>query len=423
MSTSALARPGGVSQMGSGDLLWRRILEWTVTLYTISTLIEGAIFTVGSARVARFVAPLLIVVVALYALFIRMPRFINVVVIGQIGVLTLVSLTALTSEYPEEVMSRLRTFGMLATAGAALAAALAILGARGITCVQRGLIIGAGLSSLLIIAARAKGDFVGASEFERNAGRATAGFADPNDLALALAIALPACLWSKHWLPKYVVAPIVVAAIFFTGSRGGLVALGAGSVAAVVVMAQSAANPFKTTVRAVGLTLIPILTTWTLLPERLTERFMSLPEELASGTFTRRTLYWRAAWDQFSENPFWGAGSGSAQHFNYLRTGRNQVFHNTYLSYLVELGLLGWLFFFLALCAAWIGAIRSSRSFGWPVVSMTIMTVGIVALSWDAKKLMWVLLITCGALLYNNNNKEKLLRSPQRQQSAGVKPN
>jgi O-antigen ligase len=422
MSTRASARPRGVSQTGSGDLLWRRILEWTVTLYTISTLIEGAIFTVGSARAARLVAPLLIVVVALYALFIRMPRFINVVVIGQIGVLTLVALTALTSEYPEEAMARLRTFGLLASAGAALAAALAILGGRGIACIQRGLIIGAGLSSLLIIAARAKGDFVGASEFERNAARATAGFADPNDLALALAIALPACLWSRHWLPKYVVAPLVVAAIFFTGSRGGLVALGAGSIAAVVVLAQSAAHPIKTTVRAVGLTLVALLTTWTLLPERLTERFSSLPDELATGTFTRRTLYWRAAWDQFSENPFWGAGSGSAQYFNYLRTGRSQVFHNTYLSYLVELGLLGWLFFFLALCAAWIGAIRSSRSFGWPVVCMTIMTVGIVALSWDAKKLMWVLLITGGALLYSNN-RENLLRSPQRQQFAGVKPN
>ncbi len=400
----------------------QRLLEWAVTLYTMSTVIEGAVLSLGSARISRIVGLLLIAVVLVYAVSTRMPRFLNLPLIGLIGVFTLVASTTITSDYALQASSRLGTYGMLVAYGTALAAALAVLGARGITCVQRGLVAGAVTASILIIGARAQGNFVGARQYERLAGsRATAGLADPNDIALAMAIALPACIASKHWLARYILAPTIVAGIFFTGSRGGLVALGVGGIAAAILLSRSTAHPFQQAMRAMVFTSLAVVGTWAFLPEALVERFASLPQEVTSGTMTRRTLYWQAAWEQFGENPFWGAGPGSAMHFNYIRTGRSQVFHNTYLSFLVELGIVGWLFFFLALSAAWIGAVRISKTWGWPIVSLAIMTMGIFALSWETKKLMWLLLITGGALLALRAKNRPITATPSRTEEAPEK--
>jgi hypothetical protein len=390
----------GTAPVRANAQRWQRLLEWAVILYTMSTVIEGALFSVGSARISRFVALLLIVVVAGYALATRIPRFLNLPLIGLIGVFALVALTAITSEYALQTFTRLGTYGLLVAVGTALASALAVLGAHGIVCVGRGLIAGAVTASLLIITARAQGNFIGAREYERLAGgRATAGLADPNDIALAMAIALPACFASKHWLARYVLAPTIVVSIFLTGSRGGLIALGAGGVAALIMLARANARPLQQAMRGLVIAALAGVVTWTFLPQVLVERFASLPREVTTGTMTRRTLYWEAAWEQFGENPFWGSGPGSALYFNYIRTGKSQIFHNTYLSFLVELGIVGWLFFLLALSAAWIGAVRLGKTWGWPVVSMAIMSVGIFGLSWDTKKLMWLLLITVGALL------------------------
>lgn len=406
MTVQERSRSLGNSQAenGIGTQGWKQLMEWTVILYTISTIIEGALFSLGSTRVAKFTAPILIAAVLAYALLNRIPRFFNLALAGLVGVFTIVGLTGLTSTYPELAQIRTQTFGMLVIASTALTAALAVLGRRGIVCVQRGLVAGAAMASFLIVTARSRGDFIGVTEYERLEARASAGQADPNDIALALAITLPACLWSKHWLPRYVVAPLVVAAIFFTGSRGGIAALAAGGLAAVVVLARASAHPIRQTATAAGLALVGLLATWALLPEALVDRFKTLPQEVSSGTMTRRTRYWQAAWAQFGESPFWGTGAGSAPDLNYRISGRNQVFHNTYLSYLVELGILGFLFFLLALSAAWLGAVLASREVGWMVVSITIMTVGIVALSWDARKLMWLILITGAALLWRQNS-------------------
>jgi hypothetical protein len=376
------------------------LLGWTATLYVSTTVIEYSAFSLGSAQISRIAAFIFVAAALLYATSNRVTRLFNPALISLLGITTIVGLTSLTTMYPEVVIGRLGTFGLLTLSGAALTLTLVVIGSGGgIMCIQRGLIIGATFVSVLIIAARARGDFTGTTQYQRFESRVTAGDADPNSIALVLAIALPACLWSRNRLVRYVLGPTVFLAIVFTGSRGALISVAAGGVAAAIVLARNSPRPFRQTVQSIGFASAAIALAWALLPEALIDRFAGLPAQVTAGTMTRRTQYWGAAWEQFGESPFWGTGPGSGSYLNYLRTGHAHVFHNTHLSFLVDLGLAGWLFFMVALIAAWAGALRSSRVFGWPVVSMAVLTVGSWALSWEGKKVMWVMLIMCCALL------------------------
>jgi O-antigen ligase len=376
-----------------------RLLEWAVTLYVASTIIEGAAFSFGQSRISRLAAIALVLVMLGYAVSGRIPRVSNPSLIGIFGVFALVAASSFWTEAPEQTTARLVTFGALAVTSAALAAALACLEDSGVRCIARGLIIGAIVASVLVVVSRARGDYAGVDEFQRLTERSSAGAADPNDLALLLAVALPACLWSRRWQVRYPVAALTITAIFFTGSRGAIASLAIGAVAAILVIVLARRQSLRKLIQSSAVAAAAIWVAWILLPESLVGRIEGIPGELASGTFTNRTSLWQAAWEQFSENPFFGTGAGTVRDFIYQRTGIDLVAHNAHLSFLVELGLAGWLLFILALSAAWAGAIRSSRSAGWLVVSMSILTTGTLMLSWEYNKLLWVMLIMGGTLL------------------------
>ncbi|WP_165604977.1 O-antigen ligase family protein [Mycolicibacterium elephantis] len=349
---------------------------------------------------SRLIAVVLVLVVSGYAAKRKVPLFSNLALIGIFGVFILVAASSLWTQSAEQTSSRIVTFGGLAVTSVALAAALACLEQRGLKSIEYGLIIGAAVVSFLVIDSRIRGDFFAGPQgltiiFERS----TAGAADPNDLALLLAVALPACIWSARWQIRYLVAPATVFAILFTGSRGAIISLLAGAVVAGFVTLLNHRQPFRRIIQSFAAAVIVIWTAWAFLPEALRERLQGIPTALDQGTFTNRTTLWRAAWEQSSENPFLGSGAGTARESIFQLTGINQVIHNIHLSFLAELGIIGWLCFIFALAVAWVGAFRQSRFVAWPLVSIAILTTGTWALSWEYNKLLWVMLITGGALL------------------------
>lgn len=375
------------------------LLELAVTLYVASTVIEGAAFSVGQSRVSRLTAVVLVFVVIGHVVSQRLPRNANPALIGILGISGLVAASLLWTETPVETSARLVTFVGLAVTSVALAGALARLGDRGVRCIEQGLIAGAIIASCLVIFSRFRGDFAGADEFQRLTERSSAGGADPNDLALLLAVALPACLWSNRWQVRYLVSALAITAIVFTGSRGAVASLGVGAIAAIFLIVTTSEQSLRKIVQALAAAAGAVWLAWILLPAAVLERMKSIPTELSSGSLTNRTSLWQAAWEQFGENPFLGTGSGTVRDLIYQRTGRDLVAHNTHLSFLVELGLTGWLLFILALSAAWAGAVRSRRSVGWLAVSMAILTTGTLVLSWEYNKLLWVILILAGSRL------------------------
>jgi hypothetical protein len=151
---------------------------------------------------------------------------------------------------------------------------------------------------------------------------------DPNELALSVGAALPLA----YALPRpdrrarrlslvAAAAALVAACTVLTGSRGGMLALLAVLLSALVGTARlrSAA--------AAGLLAVPAI----VLGSRTGER--------ASSSSSERLESWSAAFDLFRANPLRGVGHGLFTEHHYLTA------HNSYLLAAAEMGLVGLVLF------------------------------------------------------------------------------
>lgn len=387
-------------------------IYWAVMLYVASTIIESTVFSLSASRISRLMAVVLVFIVFFAALSNRIPRVNNLALVGMVGISTLVVASFLWTNEPGMAQARSVTFGALALTSIALAFAFAYLGSEAVNSVRSGLVLGAAIASTLVIVARIKGDFVGAEEFQQATMRSSAGAADPNDLALLLAAALPACVWSRRVIVRVVVSALVITGVLLTGSRGAILALAVGGgVALVALLSMRGSKAMPAVAWSAAISSMVVWGAWNLLPGTVAERIRSIPAELSSGSFTKRTVLWQAAWEQFNDQPILGSGVGTARHYIFQRSGMDLVTHNTHLSFLVELGFVGWALFIFALLVAWAGAVAFHRSAVWPVVTLAVLTTGTVSLSWEFNKLLWVMLVFGGFLLAQKSDMAKPERS------------
>jgi O-antigen ligase/polysaccharide polymerase Wzy-like membrane protein len=177
---------------------------------------------------------------------------------------------------------------------------------------------------------------------------ATGIFADPNDLALAMAMALPLALgavlgkaraWTRLW--SLATIPVLIWTIFVTNSRGGMLALGA----AVFLF-------FGKKLGRVGIIVgaLAVLLLFSFGPSRLSQ--LSGDDESAQG----RVDAWQAGLQMLRSSPLWGVGKGQFTEHNWLTA------HNSLVLCLGELGLAG--------TACWIGLFYFSIRDGRRVVSL-----------------------------------------------------
>lgn len=82
-----------------------------------------------------------------------------------------------------------------------------------------------------------------------------------------------------------------------------------------------------------------------LVPQNALDRFMSDGTELTEGTMTHRTQLWSAGMEVFREHPFVGVGSGAYGSAIQSIVDVDLIGHNTFISVLVELGVVGALLF------------------------------------------------------------------------------
>lgn len=190
------------------------------------------------------------------------------------------------------------------------------------------------------------GQFLDDSEFTRY----VVSYLDPNDLAAMLAIGL-AIAWylaltcrssPLRWL-NILYIPVSLVAAILTGSRGGLVAI---SAAFLLSMWGSA---WKIS-RKIGIGLLAVLVlagASFVVPETSWMRYSTIPDEVASGTFSYRTTLWAAGFEYLSESPLLGVGSGAFKHEVFARGGffKPLVAHSTFFGVLFELGAIGFLLF------------------------------------------------------------------------------
>jgi O-antigen ligase len=158
---------------------------------------------------------------------------------------------------------------------------------------------------------------------------------------------------------------LVTVGFLATQSRGGLLALAAGTVAALVISPRHRR-------RIVAMVLLAAVTAAAFAASH--PGALSRITDLGGGTSGRNDL-WRVAWQVFTGHPLVGVGIGNFQvveaHY-VLRPGSISriayltdvpyFVHNTYLQLLAETGLIGLLGFLLVVCgcmrAAWLAAGR-----------------------------------------------------------------
>jgi len=124
---------------------------------------------------------------------------------------------------------------------------------------------------------------------------------------------------------------------------------------------------------------------------------------------THRTLLWAAGLDAFRNHPFLGVGSGAygltilkVADFSYMTgSAANAVAHNTFLSILVELGVVGALLLFMLLASMVYSAIRMRYLERCLWISLLLTwTIGVSALTWEYRKPTWFLFSLLAAHVY-----------------------
>ncbi len=178
-------------------------------------------------------------------------------------------------------------------------------------------------------------------------------FQDPNDLALALVVAMPFVFSGIHRrgasapgrLINLGVAGVLGYGIFLTNSRGGWLAL------AVMMMSYVLLN-FRLKKVAVVAGILLIVALMMLAPGRVSSSSMNAHDESARG----RLAAWSDGNRMLKQSPIFGVGKDRFAEY----AESHKVAHNSYVHCYAELGLFGY-FFWLALLYA---SLKDGRALG-----------------------------------------------------------
>jgi O-antigen ligase len=234
-----------------------------------------------------------------------------------------------------------------------------------------------------------RGDNLALSE-----GRYTAPGFNENELGIILALGLvmscylllrnkgPRAIWFIH-------VPVCVIAICLTGSRGSFIAAGIA-----LLMFPLSFGSFSRAQKKFGaLALVVVVASgMAIVPAASWDRIGSIQGEISEGTLTKRTYIWAAGMDVFREHPLIGVGAGAFGASVYNKLDVPYVAHNSYLSVLVEMGVIGELLFIALLGALVHAAIRLPKleSRAWTLLLLT-WAIAVLSVTWEHRKPTWFL--------------------------------
>lgn len=260
------------------------------------------------------------------------------------------------------------------------------------TALMAAYVAGAAVSSVLTILRFAQG----LETYYRR--YAATGF-EPNDLGLTVALSIPLALHLAprgrgplRWVWRGAVV-LAIAAILLSASRTALVVSFAGFAYPLWTWRKS---DLSQKISCLVLFSLLVLGPLYLAPHFSRQRLATLLAEATSGTLHNRTQIWKAGVKVFLERPLLGVGAGAYPEAVRPRlgtpalAGHRYVAHNTYLSVLVESGLIGFGLFALMILvlAAFVWMMPFTERALWSVM-LLVCGVGVTTLTWEHRKPVW----------------------------------
>jgi O-antigen ligase len=251
--------------------------------------------------------------------------------------------------------------------------------------------------------------------------RISASGFDPNDLATTMALGIPIAYYliinrtrSILYIVNMLYIPLAIFCVILTASRGGIVI--ASITILVIPITFFWLDRFNKTIVASFIMLcIIFISLW--LPkntekiERNIDRITDTPQLLREGDLNYRQIIWKAGWRLFTENAFLGIGAAGFRHgvSDYIYRGKAP--HNTYLSVLVDTGIIG-LIIFISLLSL---AILPNISLPPPnniifIVLFVSLIVALIPLGWEYNKGLWFILSILSLLSAYVIREKKIMR-------------
>jgi len=238
---------------------------------------------------------------------------------------------------------------------------------------------------------------------------------DVNEMATIIAFAIPISWYLFLRQQKGVFAwvnmlyiPLSLFGVILTASRGGLLV----ACAALLIIPMTLLNLQQKSRYVISMILVLIIVSGVIyLPdlypklEANVERLQGTSAEVREGTLTGRTVIWKAGLDVYKNHPIIGVG---ATGFRYaimgttvdVTTGARSDFfynprapHNSFLSVLVDTGLIGFIIFIAVFGVAIIPVLYSGpidMKF-YSVLYITLI-LGLIPITWEADKVTWYIL-------------------------------
>jgi O-antigen ligase len=230
-----------------------------------------------------------------------------------------------------------------------------------------------------------------------------------NDLGLMLALSIPMIFYLLVRRKGPYLTPLLWAqlalcftALILSGSRGGLLS---GLVALVMLPLSASLLPRWQRIAAVAVCIAGLAAGAYLVPASTRLRIMGFTSEISEGTMTHRTVIWAAGMEAFRDHALAGVGAGSYGSVVLKALDIPYAAHNTFLSVLVELGVVGALLFLGFLASIWysVWQMRYLDKCLWIILLLTWGT-GVSALTWEYHKPTWFLFGLVAAHLYSRRD-------------------
>lgn len=185
---------------------------------------------------------------------------------------------------------------------------------------------------------------------------------------------------------NYAYIPVAYFCIVLTASRGSLLA---SAPAALYILWTLRGRHARGNSFVVAGLIIVLCCLLPMAPQHLFERLSTTGEEIAQGELNGRVALWKAGIASFFERPFLGVGASAFPTVNKI----GGAAHNSFISILVDLGLVGLVLFAAALGVVVYQAMRTPPPEMWFWLALlAIWFVGQMGHNWEHTKHTWLVL-------------------------------